>query len=157
MEDYDRVSNELEQLQKDRAAEVKELIYLRWSNACLRHELMKNREHQEQIQRKDHLEIDFEGNLLVENYESEQELEGMIMEQNGDCFDTATGEQVHSKRRKLLQRLRRWVEGSENKGKAKLIDHEKESHEVKCFRRHSVSDESEEHLEARRSCSSTGP
>ncbi|KAF3441757.1 hypothetical protein FNV43_RR15672 [Rhamnella rubrinervis] len=157
MEDYDRLSNELEQLQKDRAAEVKELIYLRWSSACLRHELMKNQEHQEQIQRKDHLEIDFEGNLIVENYGSEQELEGMIMEQNGDYFDTATGEQVHSKRRKLLQRLRRWVEGSENKGKAKLIDHEKESHEVKCFRRHSVSDESEEHLQARRSCSSAGP
>lgn len=156
MEDYDRLSNELEQVQKDRAAEVKELIYLRWSNACLRHALMKNQEHQEQDQRKDHLELDFEGNLLVENYGSEQEMEGMIAEHNGHCFDTATGEEVHSKRRKLLQRLRRWVEGSE-RGKAKL-DHERERHdEVKCFRRHSVSDESEEHVQARRSCSSAGP
>ncbi|KAH7512067.1 hypothetical protein FEM48_Zijuj12G0051100 [Ziziphus jujuba var. spinosa] len=157
MEDYNRLRNELEQLQKDQAAETEELIYLRWSNACLRHELMKNQEHDQEQNQKikvDHLELDFERNLVIENYESEQELQGMMLERNGHCFDSPTSEQVHSKRKKLLQRLRKWVEGSE-KGKEKLD--EKDRHEVKCFRKHSVSEESEEHLQPRRSCSSAGP
>jgi hypothetical protein len=48
MEAYNKLVNELEKLQKDRAAEVTEVIFLRWMNACLRHELMKNREQQQQ-------------------------------------------------------------------------------------------------------------
>lgn len=42
IKDYTGLEKELENLKKDRAAEIKELIYLRWSNACLRHELMRN-------------------------------------------------------------------------------------------------------------------
>lgn len=41
------LEKEIEQLQKDRAAELKELVYLQWSNACLRHELMRNQAQEE--------------------------------------------------------------------------------------------------------------
>ena len=98
----------------DRATEVEELIYLRWSNACLRHEL---------------------ANMVL-----------------GHC-ENGYGEQAStcSKRKKFVQRLKKWVEGSE-KGKGNLDG--KVRHEIKCFGRHSVSDDKEEHAQGRRSCSS---
>ena len=50
MKDYEKFLKELEQLQKDRAYEAKEMTYLKWSNACLTHELVRwheqaNKEH----------------------------------------------------------------------------------------------------------------
>ncbi|KAJ6413389.1 hypothetical protein OIU84_006230 [Salix udensis] len=62
MEDYNRLVSELEKLQKDRASETTELIYLRWSNACLRHELMRSHGQQQlQIEdRKKYLELELE-------------------------------------------------------------------------------------------------
>lgn len=154
IDEHKCLSNELEQLKKDRAAEVEELVNLRWSNACLRHELMKNQEQsQERNQKKDHWELDFQGNLEIGNFGLEQELANMVLGNNENGFGISTSDQASSssKRKRLLQKLRKWVEGSE-KGKGKLD--EKERHEVKCFGRHSVSDESEEHIQGRRSSSS---
>ncbi|XP_062115153.1 protein CHUP1, chloroplastic [Humulus lupulus] len=144
------VLSELEQLKKDRATEVEEIIYLRWSNACLRHELMKNQtQYQDKNQNKYQWELDIQGNLEMGNSGLEQELASMVLGHSENGF----GEQAStcSKRKKLVQKLKKWVEGSE-KGKRKLD--EKVRHEIKCFGRHSVSDDKEEHLQGRRSCSS---
>ncbi|XP_022888957.1 protein CHUP1, chloroplastic [Olea europaea var. sylvestris] len=55
LENYNQLANEVEQLQKDRAAETRELIYLRWCNACLRHELTRrNTEQDEVMEENDH-------------------------------------------------------------------------------------------------------
>lgn len=137
---YNQLVNELEQLQKDRADEVKELIFLRWSNACLRHELYK----------KNHSESLSERFQEIRNYSSlehETESDGPLLEHKEPCFVAESSEQAYSKRGKLIQRLRRWVEGGE-KVKRKLD--EKIRHEI----RRSASDGAREHFHARRSCSS---
>ncbi|KAJ7976023.1 Protein CHUP1, chloroplastic [Quillaja saponaria] len=126
-EEYNQLINELEQLQKERTAEVKELIYLRWSNTCLKHELMRN--HQQQ-QRQRHnqegnsLELDFEGSGRIIHYDSEHETDDCLVEHNVPCFGAAHSDHDYSKRKKLLQRLRRWVEGGD-KAKGKLAEKEK--------------------------------
>ncbi|KAK9290471.1 hypothetical protein L1049_008641 [Liquidambar formosana] len=147
MEDYNKLSNELEQIQNDRAAEVKELVYLRWSNACLRHQLTRSRDQQEQNQeRKNHLELDIDGSGENVDYGLDHELDGLVLEHGESCLGITTTSQACPKRLKLLQKFRRWVEGK--------LD-EKQKHEIKCFGRHSVSHGAEEqNLEGRKSCSS---
>lgn len=145
MEDYNMLVNELEQLQKDRAAEVNELISLRWSNACLRHELMRSRDQgdQDNQEREGHLKLNPEGIGKNEEYG---------LEQGVPCLDKVTSNQACSRRGSLIQKFKRWVEKSE-KMKGKLDA--KERHEIKCFGRHSVSDcAGEEHVNERKSCSS---
>ena len=66
MENYSELVNELKQLQKDRAAEVGELIFLTWINACLRHQLMRNHEEEEEQQQQNHYKkSDFESLTYV--------------------------------------------------------------------------------------------
>lgn len=144
-EAYNELVNELEQLQKDRAAEVKELIFLRWSNACLRHELMKNHE------KTNHSDSCLEVCQETGTSRIEHELDGALLEHNEPCSVAESSEHACGRRGKLLQRLRRWVEGSE---KARGKPDEKRRHESKCSGRHTASDTAEEHLPARRSCSS---
>lgn len=158
IEDYTRLSEELEQLQKDHADEHKELIYLRWINACLRHQLMRNNAQQEQNdeEKNSRLEIDSEGSVEIGNYGLENELAaGMALDHNvhEPCFDIVTSDQA-LKRCKLFRRLKRWVEGSDHKEKGRLDQKEKHEEAVKCFGRHSVSDDAEENHHTRRSCSS---
>ncbi|XP_014495465.1 protein CHUP1, chloroplastic isoform X2 [Vigna radiata var. radiata] len=135
-EEYKQVVDELEQMKKERADEAKELIYLRWTNACLRHDLKRPHE-QQQDQDKIHSELEFGRNDVVIHYDSEHELH------SDPSFDEHRGGHDHSdsgssKRTKLLERLKRWVEGSE---KARV--------------RHSVSKGTEENVVPRRkSCSS---
>ncbi|KAL0770449.1 hypothetical protein YC2023_049265 [Brassica napus] len=88
-EDYRSVLEECGDLKKDVANGVKEVINLRWSNACLRH-----------------------------------------------------------KRKRLMKKLKRWVEGNEKGRSTKL--------EERCFGRHSLTVEPEEEqmFHSRRSCSS---
>ncbi|KAL5545981.1 hypothetical protein UlMin_005668 [Ulmus minor] len=146
MEDLNWVANELEQLQKERAAEVKELIHLRWSNACLRHELMKNQEHEkDQNRNQNQSELDLEGNLELGNCGFESELENSVV------LGHENGDQTSKRKKKFVHRLKKWVEGSE-KGKGKVD--EKERNEGKWFGRHSVLDEAEENLQASTPCSS---
>ncbi|KAK7396623.1 hypothetical protein VNO78_17758 [Psophocarpus tetragonolobus] len=133
-EEYKQLLNELEQVKKERTDEGKELIYLRWSNACLRHDLMRHNE-QQQNEDNTHIELELGRNDVVIHYDSEHELHNSFLEHPSghDHSDSPC-----SKRTKLLERLKRWVEGSE---KPRV--------------RHSVSKRAEEHLVPRRkSCSS---
>ncbi|CAJ1889878.1 unnamed protein product [Sphenostylis stenocarpa] len=139
-EDYKQLVDELEQMKKERADEAKELIYLRWTNACLRHDLMRPHE-QQADQDKRHVELEFGRNDVVIHYDSEHELQNSLY--SDPSFDEHPGGHDHSdsacsKRRKFLERLKRWVEGCE---KARV--------------RHSVSKGTDEHVVPRRkSCSS---
>ncbi|KAL2509274.1 protein CHUP1 [Forsythia ovata] len=152
LEDYNQLANEVEQLQMDRAAEIKELIYLRWCNACLRHELMRrNTEEEEELVENNHLNMNFSGSRETAEYGSDHELLSSSRLGHDDlCLGFTTGGHAQSKRRKLITKLKRWVEGSE-KMKKKLD--EKEKVENKGFRRLSVSEHVHQ-LPARKSCSS---
>ncbi|XP_057512352.1 protein CHUP1, chloroplastic [Actinidia eriantha] len=122
VDDYNKLGIELEKLQKDREAEVKELIFLRWSNACLRHELLrKNQEQQEQTQEKCSTDLELESGEIGElgHFGSENDL---------DCSGVTGGAQAHSKKPKLIQKIKRWVEGSEKAD-------EREKRGGKCFQR----------------------
>ncbi|KAI9394480.1 hypothetical protein POPTR_005G098400v4 [Populus trichocarpa] len=153
MEAYNRLVNELEQLHKDRAAETTELIYLRWSNACLRHELMRSHGHQQQLQlqiedKKNYLELELVGREIADcDLEQQQQHEK-------PCLGVASSSKTYSKRKRLLKKLKKWVEGGDE-GMQSNMD-EKGKHEINCFGRHSVSEGAEEdHLiYSRRSCSS---
>lgn len=153
MEDYKRLVNELEQLHKDRAAETTELIYLRWSNACLRHELMRSHGQQQQLQlqiedKKNYLELELVGREIADcDLEQQQQHEE-------PCLGVASSSKTYPKRKKLLKKLKKWVEGGDE-GMQSNMD-EKGKHEINCFGRHSVSEGAEEdHLVySRRSCSS---
>ncbi|VVA09377.1 PREDICTED: CHUP1 [Prunus dulcis] len=142
------LKKEIEQLQKDRAAELKELVYLQWSNA-LRHELMRNQaqEEQQDQEKNNNLATDFEGSGEIADYG----LASMVLEHNEPCFGIVSGDQACSKRQKLFQRLRRLVEGSD-KAKGRRLGEKERHEEVKCFGRHSVSADAEAHHIARRSC-----
>lgn len=147
MEDYNRLVSELEKLQKDRAAETTELIYLRWSNACLRHELMRSHGQQQlQIEdKKRYLELELE--------EPCREIADCDQEQQHEepCLGVAGSSKTFSKRKKLLKKLKKWVEGGEIM--ASNMD-EKGKREINCCGKSSVS-EGEDHLTcSRRSCSS---
>lgn len=122
-EDYYKLFNELEQVKKEHATEVEELIQLRRINSCLRQELMRNHEEQK------------------DQYDSEHELHCSFLEHHnvsciGSTSSTAHGDPVFSKRRRFLRRLKKWVEGSE---KARVEPEAKSSDEIKCFDLHSVS------------------
>ncbi|XP_042474929.1 protein CHUP1, chloroplastic [Macadamia integrifolia] len=169
--DHDQLLTKLEQLQKDRAAEVEELIYLRWINACLRHELFRN----QQQQRTHHEE---EGEEVVEVVEEEKALilELEANEEKKDCgleYDTdgsSTTVSKHqesclgitrgsdhpfSKRQRLLRKLKRWVEGSEKCKKLWDEDKHLQHNEGTSIRRQSGSYGAiEQHQAARKSCSS---
>lgn len=136
MEDYNQLVNELGRLQKDRAAEVKELVYLRWSNACLRHELTRNQKQPEHNQGSCQSELDFEPKGEAREHESESTV---LEPPDEPCLGVS---HVSSKRPKILERLRRWVDGSE---KIRPHSSDGEEHDIKCFGRHSVSHMAEEH------------
>ncbi|KAL2345153.1 hypothetical protein Fmac_006438 [Flemingia macrophylla] len=137
-EEYNQLLDELEKLKKERTDEAKALISLRWSNACLRRDLMRQKE-QQQNQDKSHVELEFGRSDEVIQYDSEHELHISFLEEHPSGDDHIHSGIACSKRTKLLERLKRWVEGCE-KGRV----------------RHSVSRGSaEEHLvPRRRSCSS---
>ena len=77
--------------------------------------------HHEQQQNKDknHLEFKFGRNDVFINYDSEHEQHNSLLEHHSDpSFDEHASGHHHndiacSKRTKLLQRLKRWVDGSE--------------------------------------------
>ncbi|KAJ8754206.1 hypothetical protein K2173_002106 [Erythroxylum novogranatense] len=148
-EDYNHLKAELEQLQRDRAAKMTELSYLRWTNACLRHELMRNREQKQQIEEHiNHLELELEQSREIED--CERRLSSSVSDQSQivPCSGVATNES-HSRRKKLLQKLKKWVDGSD------IVKHklnEKAKHENFCFGTLSVSEEQLTH--GGRSCSS---
>ncbi|ESW17271.1 hypothetical protein PHAVU_007G225500 [Phaseolus vulgaris] len=108
-EDYNKVLNELEEVKKERSTEVAELIHLRRVNTCLRQELVSHYGENQQ-QHRVHEEGEFEGGLGFVQYDSEHELNYSLLEHHND---SAQSDHASSKRKKLLTRLKRWVEGSE--------------------------------------------
>lgn len=142
-EEYEKLANEYEQVEKERSDELKELTYLRWCNACLRYELKRYQLLQEYIQgSKDQLEQDFEEGGDSVGFRIEEQLGSPKRVE--PRFGAAKGGEVSSKRQKLLKKFKKLVDG---KGK----------HEKKCFGRLSVCDEmqDQEHVvHARNSCSS---
>ncbi|KAI3433974.1 uncharacterized protein J3R85_006952 [Psidium guajava] len=153
-EDCNRLLKELEQLRTERAAEEKELIYLRWSNACLRHESTKNHHVHEQDVVKGHSS----GSALavstnMEDCDYENGLKRSNSANGGHSSCEGTGNRVQSKKVKILHKLKKWVEGND---RTIAKEDEKAKPEVGCFVRHSGSDDAEEEhtARARRSCSS---
>lgn len=149
MEDYKQVLDENEQLRVARASEVKEVIYLRWINACLRFELARNRDHWQQEQYQE--ETNNNVNIMGSVYEEIQEfgIEEEQPKQQVQLGNHEDGSHGCSKKRGLIRKLKKWVDGNGSD--------QKEKHEIKCFGRHSVCDETEDdqHLIlARKSCSS---
>ncbi|KFK36540.1 hypothetical protein AALP_AA4G137300 [Arabis alpina] len=143
VEDYRRLLQEYEDMKKDFANGVKEVINLRWSNACLRHEVMRNGTN--------YGEIVFSPN---------GNLQELSLEDQRDCLALTVADKHHeennhhhhhhdiSRRKRLMKKLKRWVEGNE-KGKSIKSDE-------RCFGRHSltVTAEEERMFHSRRSCSS---
>ncbi|GMI71174.1 hypothetical protein HRI_000786700 [Hibiscus trionum] len=151
-EEYNLLANDYENVQKERADELKELTYLRWCNACLRYELKRYQLLQEYIEEgKDHLEQEFEESGEYVGFRMEQQLDGP--ETVEPRMSVTKDGPVSSKRQRLLKKFKKLVEGGD-KMKQKLDG--KGKNERKCFGRHSVCDEmEEEHLvQARTSCSS---
>lgn len=145
LEDYTRVVEEYEELKKDYANGVKEVINLRWSNACLRHEVMRNGANFGEIM------FSPNGNLQEMGLENDQADDALALmsvayEKHEDCHNNHHHES--SRRKRLMKKLKKWVEGNE-KGKSKAED--------RCFGRHSLTVEPKEErilFHSRRSCSS---
>ncbi|CAL1398337.1 unnamed protein product [Linum trigynum] len=129
MEDYNRLVNELEQARREQVAEITEVTYLRWTNACLRHQLMRSYQQQQEN---------------VREHSNGRESEGGIMATSS--VDHHHHHQRGSRRKKLLNKLKKWVEGSENKHEGKCIGWVPEGHDD--------DDDEEEMVPHRRSCSS---
>ncbi|PIA43492.1 hypothetical protein AQUCO_01900114v1 [Aquilegia coerulea] len=140
VDDHDQLVAELEQLKAERAAEAEELVYLRWINACFRHELTRNQGHGQEDEEK-HEKLDH-----ILTYDSDAS--STIMDHGESSAFIMT---TSHKKPKLLHKFKRWVNGSEL---CRRPWHGKE-HEHKYGRIRSVTDWSaEQHLKARNSCSS---
>ncbi|ESQ52291.1 hypothetical protein EUTSA_v10017640mg, partial [Eutrema salsugineum] len=118
VEDYRRVLEEYEDLKKEFANGVKELINLRWSNACLRHQVMRNGTN--------YGELAFSPNRSLQELEMEDQADALALtvadehheEDNHDGDEENNHHHHHetSRRKRLMKKLKRWVEGNE-KGK----------------------------------------
>ncbi|KAF3582459.1 hypothetical protein DY000_02029292 [Brassica cretica] len=147
VEDYKKVLEEYEDLKKDHANGVSEVINLRWSNACLRRKVMRNETNYE--------EVTFSPNRNLQEYlEMEEQADALALTVVADHEhheETNHNDDHHhetSRRKRLMKKLKRWVEGNEKGRSTKL--------EERCFGRHSltVEPEDEQMFHSRRSCSS---
>ncbi|CAA0375070.1 putative protein CHUP1 [Arabidopsis thaliana] len=142
VEDYRRIVEEYEELKKDYANGVKEVINLRWSNACLRHEVMRNGTNFGEIV------FSPNGNLHELGLEDDQVDNALaLMRVANEQHEENHHQHESSRRKRLMKKLKKWVEGNE-KGKSKA--------EETCFGRHylTVEPEEERTFHSRRSCSS---
>lgn len=133
-------------MKKDFANGVKEVINLRWSNACLRHEVMRNGTN--------YGEIVFSPNGNLQELGLEDQTDALALTVANDEHHDEENHHNHdhhhesSRRKRLMKKLKRWVEGND-KGKSTKSDE-------RCFGRHSLTVEPEEErlFHSRRSCSS---
>lgn len=151
--DYGQVATKLEQLEKEHALKIKELVYLRWSNACLRHELTKkNQEQQEHLQQKENqTELNFGE---VSDFGSDNENDHSSLHHGDSCllFPKMGHSRDLPKRQKFIEKFKRWVERRE---KTKQKINEKEKQKVRHLDRHSLLDGPDDlHNPARKSYSS---
>lgn len=108
--------------------EEEELMQLRWINGCLTHEVTKRDEI-----------------LPIEEFGFDDEVNKSNVGEGGSFFGSKTKNRENSRRRKLITKFKRWMEGGEKT--------KEENHRSKCVRRHSVSDD-QDYIHARKSCSS---
>ncbi|CAL0299358.1 unnamed protein product [Lupinus luteus] len=100
-EDCNQFLDEPEQVKKQHADEVEELIHLRGNN-------------KQQDQDRDHIELEFEGSGGVTYYDSKHELHDSFLENPKRLiFSSSHSERASSKKTMLLKRLKKWAEGSE--------------------------------------------
>ncbi|KAK4740517.1 hypothetical protein SAY87_032364 [Trapa incisa] len=116
MEDLKQQLKVLENFQKEHAADEKELVYLRLSNACLKHEMMRNLV----TSPGNYHNLEMTKSLELTKSESS---EVDLAEEEDKSQDHDSGDEAHSpkmktsanhfsKRKKLLHKLRRWVDGT---------------------------------------------
>ncbi|XP_019155073.1 PREDICTED: protein CHUP1, chloroplastic [Ipomoea nil] len=132
MDDYKELVHELEKLHESKAAEEKELVYLRWCNACLRHELTRtNQEDENQSEVNNNGEDSGE----IADFASDNELRSSSVGQHESCLGFPIGghSHDHSKRKKLVQKFKKWSEKMKHK-----LD-EKEKHHTNSSANHSYS------------------
>ncbi|PKI57654.1 protein CHUP1, chloroplastic [Punica granatum] len=130
-EDFRQLLKEMEQLQKGQTAEEKELIYLRWSNACLRHEITGNHvNHPDDHENQDLLTAKTDSTDLEAAEEGTRD--GVYhSDHEGSSLGTRTCNIHFSKRKKLLQKLRKWIEGNGNDhSRVKVGPREAEEHRI---------------------------
>ncbi|KAI3725240.1 hypothetical protein L1987_65021 [Smallanthus sonchifolius] len=126
-EKYNRVVNELESIKKERASELKELIYLCWCHACLQHELERRNEleqetkHDEEKVNNHELGLGSDGNVAHEECKGHESDNESVVNHDEPFFGPG---QQHTKRRWLVRKFKKWVEGNEK------------HHDAKCFGSH---------------------
>ncbi|WCJ34405.1 hypothetical protein M5689_015716 [Euphorbia peplus] len=129
-EEYNEVVKELERLREERATEIAEFIYLKWNNACLKHELMRNHEQEEfeMKEKRNHLkvlELNGDGDIQDSRFDHQEETCIGVATRGG--FDQSGIEQPdklpenrsnhdhgNSRRKKFIQKIKKWVEGNEH-------------------------------------------
>ncbi|KAL5975058.1 hypothetical protein ACLOJK_031734 [Asimina triloba] len=113
--EYQDLLNQLEQFQKERAADAAELIRLRWANGCLRHELAKNQQSPEYEEKGEGNETEIAvGNDETKHCNMGNNLDGSFMgaghsESNPRVADTKPA----GSSRGVLRKLKKWVKGKE--------------------------------------------
>lgn len=139
-EEYKVLLDEFEKLKIERADEAKELVYLRWTNACLRHNLMRHKE-QQHNQVRNHVQVELEGSdEVMHYYDSKNELHNSHLEHHiipssdEHHYAYQYKDSVCPKRIKLLKRLKKWVEGSEKKRVMPFVYRGEEKHHVSAWR-----------------------
>ncbi|KAL9678943.1 hypothetical protein QQ045_016795 [Rhodiola kirilowii] len=137
MDEYKCIINELEKLQKEFTAEANELVSLRWTNACLR---------RQRDGREGPVGCGEEHTLL--ELELHHELDRMATEHENSSLEVKSDRE--SKRRDLLKKLKKWVEGSHHS----KMSIKANKGDVRSFGRHYASDWVDEHVHGRKSFSS---
>ncbi|CAN1275851.1 Protein CHUP1, chloroplastic [Linum perenne] len=117
VEDYKRLAKELDEALTNQAAETTELTYLRWTNACLRHELMRSYQLQQQLRSEFH-------------DEDEEKEQG---QHNTSEPSSPDDHHHHSRRKKLMHKLKKWVEDHQNNHFHHLKKNKEASNTNKCI------------------------
>ncbi|XP_058074980.1 protein CHUP1, chloroplastic-like [Magnolia sinica] len=128
--EYQELLSQLEQLHKEQAGEADELIYLRWINGCLRHELTKHQEEkQEHEETGKQPGMEFAGNDEKGQCDMGYNSDGLPIgtEHVEPRTDVAATGHAGSSKRVFLHKLKRWVKGKERR--RSTCD---EEHQEKC-------------------------
>ncbi|CAM8949238.1 unnamed protein product [Rhodiola kirilowii] len=148
MDEYKCIINELEKLQKEFTAEANELVFLRWTNACLRRQLMQRDEQEGPGSDSGLVAVGCGEEHTLLELELHHELDRMATEHENSSLEVKSDRE--SKRRALLKKLKKWVEGSHHS----KMSIKANKGDVRSFGRHYASDWVDEHVHGRKSFSS---
>ncbi|KAG9134597.1 hypothetical protein Leryth_000928 [Lithospermum erythrorhizon] len=128
IEEYNKVVHELEENEKDRAEEAKELIFLRGCHALL---MRKNQQQtEEETEGKHQEEPHYTGSEELPGFGSDNELQITSWGHRDDsCLGFSARSRHHSRRPRLIEKFKKWVDGSE-KVKDKFDEKEKHEHKL---------------------------